>query len=337
MEFRKYSSIENSYREKEIKKIYDAGFASKDIKWVATEKVHGTNFSFICNGQNVICAKRTSVLNGEELDRFYDADIMLEKYKDNVLNLFEELTQRGYPNLKRIQIYGEHFGGIFNSEKAKGYTTIQKGIEYIPFTDFIVFDIYVVDNEKENFLNWNFLKKVAEKTGFNVVPELFIGTFEECINYPNFFPSKIPEMYGLESKEDNIAEGIVLKPIEPLFFKTGERVILKSKNEKFKEKGRIKKHKENKQLTEEEQKWVDEITKYFEIPRIESVLSKGDAKLDWKQFGKLNGLFFKDALEDFIKDNPQYLELDKGVKKVIQKEAQKVSSDFIREFMKKRI
>jgi len=41
MKFTKYSSIENSYREKEIESIYIAGFADKDIEWVVTEKVDG--------------------------------------------------------------------------------------------------------------------------------------------------------------------------------------------------------------------------------------------------------------------------------------------------------
>ena len=41
MKFTKYSSIENSYREKEIERIITNGFANKDIEWVVTEKIHG--------------------------------------------------------------------------------------------------------------------------------------------------------------------------------------------------------------------------------------------------------------------------------------------------------
>jgi len=41
MKFKKYSSIENSYREKEIQRIYEEGFANDDIVWNLTEKAHG--------------------------------------------------------------------------------------------------------------------------------------------------------------------------------------------------------------------------------------------------------------------------------------------------------
>ena len=116
-----------------------------------------------------------------------------------------------------------------------------------------------------------------------------------------------------------------------------KELFLKNKNNKFKEKGKVKKSKIQINLTPEEEKWVDEISRYFEVSRIQSVLSKGDAKLEWKQFGKLSGLFFKDALEDFIKDNPNFIELEKGQRKSIQKFAQNRANEFIRDFMKNHI
>ena len=339
MLFKKYPSIENSYREKEIERIIQNEFASKNIEWVCTEKIDGSNFSFICNGKDIKCATRNSILNNNELSKFYDADIILEKYKDKIFRIFNYINI--IYDINEIQVYGEHFGGSFNGKTEKGYSKIQKRIDYIPFTDFIVFDILVkYKTPRENnelFLYWDQVKELSKKFEFKVVPELFRGSFKECLNYSNLFLTKIPEMYKLKNKENNIAEGIVLKPNEPLFFKTGERVILKNKNDKFKEIGKVKKIKKNIKLTDEEKVYVNEITKYFEVSRIQSVLSKGEVKLEWKQFGKLSGLFFKDALEDFIKDNPQFLKLEKGIKKAIQKEAQKILNDFIREFMKKEI
>jgi len=341
MKFTKYSSIENSYREKEIESIYIAGFAVKDIEWVVTEKIHGCNFSFISDGDDVQVAKRTAVLTENELQNFFDADIMLEKYKDKVLKLTQFL-QEVY-KVSEVQIFGEHFGGTYNGETEKGYTRIQKEVEYIPFTDFMVFDILITfkeaREEKKLFLEWDFVKELAENFGFKVVPELCRGTFEECFKYPNLFQTKIPEMYELEDIEGNIAEGVVIKPIKDLKFRSGKRVILKNKNDKFKEKGRVKKSKIKNpiNLTSEEEKWVDEITKYFEASRIQSVLSKGDVQLNWKQFGKLSGLFFKDALEDFIKDNSEFNDLDKNQRKLIKRFAKNRANEFIRDFMKKHL
>ena len=117
MEFKKYDSIENSYREKVIEKIYQHGFGNKDIEWVVTEKIHGTNFGFISDGNNVQVFKRTSILTENEISKFFDADIMLEKYKNEVLKLTEYL-QNIY-NVLEVQIYGEHFGGIYNGRTEK--------------------------------------------------------------------------------------------------------------------------------------------------------------------------------------------------------------------------
>ena len=329
MEFTKYNSIENSYREKEINEIREN--IDENTIFTVTEKCDGSNFSFISDGNNVIVAKRTSVLNNASL---FDSDIMYENYKDNVLKLARYLKNQ---NINEVQIFGEHFGGLYNGKTDKGYSKIQKRVQYIPYTDFIVFDILVTQNNNKYFLNWDEVKELATKFGFKVVPELFRGTFEECLKYPNLFNTKIPEMYGLEPIEDNIAEGVVIKPLEDLRLKNGSRIIIKNKNDKFKEKGRGKLQKVQVQLNKEEKEILNEMTKYFEISRIQSVLSKGDVKLDWKQFGKLSGLFFKDALEDFIKDNPKFNELDKGIQKAIKKEAQKIANDYIRDFMKKHL
>jgi len=336
MNFKKYSSIENSYRDKEIKKIRISGFAEKDIEWVVTEKIHGTNFSFISDGNEVKVAKRTSILNENEISKFFDADIMLEKYSQNVKELANYL-KRIY-NISYVQVFGEHFGGIFKGETEKGYTKIQREVEYIPFTDFMVFDILITKDDKQKFLNWDDVKDLCNKFELKTVPELFRGTFDECLEYQNDYLTKIPEIYGLKNFKGNITEGNVIKPVKALFFPSGERVILKNKNNKFKEKGRVKKLKNKSiNLSDEDKKWVQKITKYFENIRIQNLLSKGDVKLEWEQFAKLSGLFFKDALEDFIKDNSDFEKLDKETRKIIQKYAQIEAQNFIRKFMKKHI
>jgi len=338
MKFKKYSSIENSYREKEIKRIITSGIIDC-CEWVVTEKIHGTNFSFISDGENVKVAKRTSVLNDNELEKFYDADIMLENYRESAKKVASFLISQN-PKIKQVQIFGEHFGGIFNGETKPGFTKIQKEVHYIPFTDFMVFDIMTVDeDENAEFLEWDKVKNLAFNCEFKVVPELFRGTFEECLQFSNEFPTKIPELYGLNPIEGNICEGVVIKPVVNKTLPNGDRVILKNKNDKFKEKGKIKKIKNKKQIviTDEQRKWAEEITKYFEVNRLHNLFSKGEVEKDWKQFGKIVGLFFKDALEDFIKDNPKFNELDKGEKKIIQNLARPSAQEIVRDILKREI
>jgi len=42
---------------------------------------------------------------------------------------------------------------------------------------------------------------------------IFRGTFEECLKYSNSFPSQIFVWMGLSKLEDNIFEGVVIKPV----------------------------------------------------------------------------------------------------------------------------
>ena len=48
MQFIKYNSLENHYRDKFIQKVFDEGYGKETF--VCTEKVHGANFSFYFNG-----------------------------------------------------------------------------------------------------------------------------------------------------------------------------------------------------------------------------------------------------------------------------------------------
>ena len=101
----------------------------------------------------------------------------------------------------------------------------------------------------------------------------------------------------------------------------------------------MKKIKNNKEvvITDEQRKWAEEITKYIEPNRLYNLFSKGEVKKDWKQFGKIVGLFYKDVLEDFIKDNPEFNELEKGERKIIQKLARTTAQEITREVLRREI
>lgn len=89
IEFKKYSSIENSFYKDYVNDV--RAQVSSDVKWIVQEKVHGTNTSFLCDGHDVKFAKRTSILAEDE--NFYDYHEILEQYHDKVLSLFRRLCQ----------------------------------------------------------------------------------------------------------------------------------------------------------------------------------------------------------------------------------------------------
>jgi len=64
---------------------------------------------------------------------------------------------------------------------------------------------------------------------------------DECLKYPNAFQSKISQWLGLPDIEDNICEGVVIRPVEPQYLRNGTRVLIKNKNARFAEKKSVKK------------------------------------------------------------------------------------------------
>ena len=340
--FKKYNSIENSYREKEIEKIKNN--IDKNELFVATEKVDWTNLSFIVydNWEKIKIAKRSWII--WENENFYDANKMLEKYKNNFECIFKKLKSENN-NITQVQIYWEHFWWIYNWKSEKWYSKIQNRINYCPFTDYIIFDIWYMENKNEDyikFLNRNKLKEIVIDCWLKHVPEIKIWTFEELLKINNNFNTLIPNFYNLEKIENNITEWIVIKTIEDIrIWKLNERVMLKNKNEKFKEKWKIKFSNINKiEINENHKKWIKEFSKYLEESRVNSVISKWEINIEElkngspKEFWITKWLFIKDAEEDLIKDNNDYLKLDKKDKKIIRKEIQKIAWKVLENWIK---
>ena len=87
--FKKYSSIDNAITRDFMERVWAE--MPEDLEWVVQEKVHGANTSFLCDGEEVRFAKRTSVLSDD--DRFYDFQTLLESYRPRVLSLFRRIRE----------------------------------------------------------------------------------------------------------------------------------------------------------------------------------------------------------------------------------------------------
>ena len=64
LEFKKYSSIENSFSREFMEHV--VAEMPQDLEYVVQEKVHGANTSFLCDGETVRFAKRTLMLEDGE-------------------------------------------------------------------------------------------------------------------------------------------------------------------------------------------------------------------------------------------------------------------------------
>jgi Rnl2 family RNA ligase len=323
MKFRKYNSLENSSRKKFVNQMMSEGLVGGTF--VVQEKVHGSNFSIWYDGETIKGAKRTEVL--DDLKDFYNAEYVVNKYRESMLKLYEVLANEG---VKEIAVYGELYGGFYGHpdvERVKEMSKIQKGIDYNPENDLYAFDI-LADGE---YLSTKKANSLFEACGFFYAKTIFEGTLTECFEHPNLFESKVPGWLDLPAIEENVCEGVVIRPSEPLFFNSGSRVILKNKNDKWTEKSeRKEREKTEVKLSGEAETLWGEMSALATENRLRNVLSKLGTVTE-TDFGKLLGLFNADLLEDFNKDFEEDMNaLEKPEKKALRKRMNNDSAKVIR-------
>ena len=95
--FKKYNSIENTYRQAFLEKIKGHGFWLKE--YVVQEKVHGANLSYITtDGQHFSGDKRRGLIGAEE--EFYNYQAILQNLQSKFSAIWEELKEK-QPNLQQ--------------------------------------------------------------------------------------------------------------------------------------------------------------------------------------------------------------------------------------------
>jgi Rnl2 family RNA ligase len=330
MIFKTYNSIENAYQTRVIDQIRMQGFW--DEVFIVQEKVHGANFSFFTDGNEIKIGKRTAFIEKDE--KFFNAHQILERYRKNVIQVFEKV-KKIHSDVETIVIYGELFGGGYKHkevEPVKDAVKVQKGIDYTPHNEFYAFDIKL---NGTTYLDTDLANEIFEETGFFYAKILFQGTLEEALKFPNDFDSKIPVWLGLPKIESNMCEGTIVKTLKTRYFGNGSRVILKNKNEKWTEKSKMVKKDRPVQkevnFSEKAQNIWEEIKKYATTNRLNNVISK-IGEFEPKMIGKVIGFFAKDILEDFEKDFPDvFTTIEKEEQKRINKKLNSLVIDLVKE------
>lgn len=95
-----------------------------------------------------------------------------------------------------------------------------------------MFDVNVKTTDDQDF--WIDALDIDKHVGkfIQTVPIYSKGTFDEVYAVNTKIDSTVPEFLGLKKIEDNLIEGMVLRPNKTLFL-DGDRVILKKKNAEF--------------------------------------------------------------------------------------------------------
>ena len=191
--------IEGQYRDETIQFV-------KDLPWMWTEKIDGTNIGVVWDGHSVSYQGRTerAQIPAPLVNR-------LNELFGGETN--EEMFEQKFGETKVI-LYGEGFG-----------KKIQKvGSQYIPDSvDFILFDVYLPDQDL--WLKREAVEDIANAFGIRVVPVVFIGTIDEAVD---MIKQKPMSTIGTAPME-----GVVGRPCVELKDRMGRRLIVKIKARDF--------------------------------------------------------------------------------------------------------
>jgi len=332
MPFKKYCSIDEKSRKLTLENFVARGYTKED--WGVLTKIHGANFSIIISKDKLGFAKRTSLI--DEDDNFYNFRHAVVKHHEKFWEVRRlTLLEFGLDEDHEIQFYGELFGGHYphpDVPNVVGFKKVQDKVWYCPYVDFYPFDIYVRKGEVNFPLDQDVFERIVSEAGFTLYAKtLFVGSFEDCLNYPNDYLDPTYKHYGLPPIEDNICEGNVLKPIKACCMPNGSRVILKTKNAKFTERKREpKERKPPVEFSDEAKAVVVLADEYINENRLRNVLSHVGEVTDG-DFGKIMGLFSKDVRKDMEGDDPEvFSKLEKAEGKIVNKAINTTVSSFIR-------
>lgn len=317
-DFKKYSSLENLKKSSEI--LLE--------ECVLTEKIHGTNVRFCWSDGGLWVGSRNNVIwqpkFGDKIPPQYDG------YK-----FYDYIVKQPYYNIcfhnpsafKDFTFYGEWFG-----------QGVQKGVQYTTEgKDLRIFDIR---HPEGYFLDWDDVLEMCKQVKLKTVPEVFRGKIRSMDKLNEFLDvnSQTAIENGVE-KEDNIAEGVVIKPLKEKLDRYGHRLIVKYKSAKWAETAQgPKKNKVYTEMTDEEvavhsaaRELADKVCTPGRVATIvEHITRDGNTELSMKRTGDFLKEFIKDVQEEF---SEVYEKLDRRDANIYNKKINSQASLLWRQYL----
>lgn len=189
--------IEGKYRN-------EAVYYLKDSQWICTEKIDGTNIGVLWDGHRASYQGRTERAQIPA----HLTNKLIELFGGDVN---EELFEQKFGDMPVI-LFGEGYG-----------VKIQNGGNYRPDVSFILFDVYLP--EQNLWLKRDAIEDIAKAFNVDAVPIVMRGTIQEAVQ---FVKTKPKSTIGTANME-----GLVCKPEVDLLDRMGRRVMVKIKVKDF--------------------------------------------------------------------------------------------------------
>jgi len=275
--FKRWPSIENSYRQKHIAWFLERYPELADETFVITEKLHGSNFQWYFQpGKPVQAGSRNNFL--DIAGSFQGAPIpSLMEAHASLLDMMQSWVDKANVT---VRLFGELFG-----------QGIQKGVNYGDGKHILYFGLMINDElvpfaELEAMLAPCYLVPIVAK----------VKGLKAALEFDTKFDSLIL------GEPDNICEGVVIQPYAKVYTDTdghGSPFMLKKKNEEFKEKAKAK---APRIVDSEVERLHAEFVSYITDNRLQSVFSKHSEIENSSQIGDYIRWVLADAKEEFLKD-----------------------------------
>lgn len=177
--------------------------------WVALEKLHGGQLVVAFDGDRAYVGKRKAWLGADE--PFFGWQLLAAELAAGVRAL------AAAAGAKHLVLFGEIIGGSYphpDVAPVPGLSPVQTGIWYTPALAWIAFDALVAagDADDGELLAHRELEELAAASGVRTAPRLARGTRTELERVEVRFATTVPAWFGLPPLDNNLAEGIVLKP-----------------------------------------------------------------------------------------------------------------------------
>ena len=255
--FVKYRSITNTSNEESLNYFIERMWT--DMECVAFEKIHGANLSFILfNDNSFTFSTRNEEINLK--NSFYNFQIIFESLKYKFIKIWEFL-RKNRKDIVSIQFIWEIFWGSYPNSKTNNAIKVQgEKIYYCPQNDWNMFDIVLNTKESLNnksnlpfedeYIDFKLFKEIYETFDIPVPPFIWKWSLDSLLKIDiEKLESQVYKQYNLPKIENNIVEGIVIKPIKNLY-SWSHRIILKYKTKRFSEQkneshNKNKKHRNN--------------------------------------------------------------------------------------------
>lgn len=207
-----YTKIETLYvRDTEgAKKLIEGKFRNetveflRNVEWICTEKIDGTNIGVVWDGRRVSYQGRTerAQIPAHLMNR------LIEMFGGDVN---EELFEQKFGETP-VVLFGEGYGA-----------KIQNGGNYRSDVSFILFDVYLPNQDL--WLKRDAIEDIAKAFGVDAVPIVMRGTLDEAVQ---FVKTKPKSTIGTANME-----GLVCKPAVDMLDRMKNRIIVKIKVRDF--------------------------------------------------------------------------------------------------------